>query len=69
MGIQIFNLLKSLTQYIGCDSQVYGLGRNDHYELGLNDTTDRSVPTLIPLNDHIVQIACGEFTSVALTRE
>jgi alpha-tubulin suppressor-like RCC1 family protein len=51
------------------NGQVYGLGRNDHYELGLNDTTDRSIPTLIPLNDHIVQIACGEFTSVALTRD
>jgi len=59
------------TLFLTKDGQVYGLGRNDHKELGLNDKIDRTTPTLITCiqNEFVVQISTGEMLSAVLTKE
>ena len=53
------------------DGKVYSCGRNDDSQLGLNDTTNRLVPTLITAfnNLTITAIACGNFHSLFLTND
>ncbi|KAG8435258.1 hypothetical protein GDO86_013274 [Hymenochirus boettgeri] len=50
---------------------VFGWGRNKFGQLGLNDETDRYVPTLLKSlrSQKIVYICCGEDHTAALTKE
>jgi alpha-tubulin suppressor-like RCC1 family protein len=60
------------TVFLTNEGKVYGCGRNDYGQLGLNDTSDRSVPTLITTNIGsltISAIACGAHHTVFLTND
>lgn len=48
---------------------IYGLGRNDHKELGLYDKVDRTSPTLITSleNEKVIQVSAGEMITAVLT--
>ncbi|KAM4704547.1 putative E3 ubiquitin-protein ligase HERC4 isoform 2-T2 [Rhinophrynus dorsalis] len=50
---------------------IFGWGRNKFGQLGLNDETDRFVPTLLKSlrSQKIVHICCGEDHTAALTKE
>ena len=68
------------TVFLTNDGKVYSCGGNNLGQLGLNDTTDRSVPTLITTttvggtptafnNLTISTIACGWFHTIFLTND
>ncbi|NWZ12162.1 HERC4 ligase, partial [Agelaius phoeniceus] len=50
---------------------IFGWGRNKFGQLGLNDDTDRYVPTLLKSlrSQKVVHICCGEDHTAALTKE
>ncbi|CAK4082477.1 unnamed protein product [Aphanomyces euteiches] len=51
-------------------TEVYAFGRNDYGQLGLNDTLDRRLPTLVDAltNIPLTSLACGQYHSVATTQ-
>lgn len=52
-------------------SQVYGWGNNRYGQVGTGGTGTYPRPTLITslVNAEVVQIACGQFHSLAVTRD
>ena len=49
------------------DGTVYAWGLNDHGQLGVGDTTNRTAPVLIPSLTHVTAIAAGTDASYAVT--
>lgn len=48
-------------------SQLFSWGSNQYYQLGLNDTVSRTVPSPVDINANLIDIAAGEFNAAALT--
>ncbi|RQM23718.1 hypothetical protein B5M09_003914 [Aphanomyces astaci] len=55
----------------GSVADVYSFGRNDYGQLGLNDTLDRRVPTLVDAlsNIPLLALACGQYHSAVATAD
>ena len=58
----------SFTLLAADDGTVYSWGQNQYGQLGLGDTAERLIPTLIPGLSNIVAVAAGEYHSVALDK-
>lgn len=55
------------TAFLTKDGRVYTAGNNNKGQLGLGDTTDRFVPTLIPNLSNCIAVACGDRHTCILT--
>jgi alpha-tubulin suppressor-like RCC1 family protein len=62
MGSNMYSLV------ISNDSTVYSFGYNAG-QLGLGDTDERNVPTLIPSLSNVKQVSCGQIHSLALLND
>lgn len=62
---------KNHTMCMTVDGVVYSWGKNARGELGLGDTTERCVPTIVGTLRHtpVIIIACGQGTSAAYTED
>ena len=58
----------NFTFYLLEDGTVYSCGNNAYGQLGLNDTTNRSTPTLISLNN-VKDISCGSSYTIFLLND
>jgi alpha-tubulin suppressor-like RCC1 family protein len=51
---------------IDSNGHLYGCGNNDHGQLGLGDTTDRTTITLIDNTKIYTDAACSIFASMVI---
>lgn len=49
------------------DGEMYSWGENSNGKLGVGDDVDRLVPTKIPIDFKVRQIACGDFHTAVLS--
>lgn len=56
------------TYFLLENGTVWSVGKNNRGQLGLGDTTDRTVPTLMASISNIDQIAAGDDTGYAVTK-
>ncbi len=57
------------TVALGTAGELWAWGDNDYGQLGVGDTTDRSVPTRVGINQNWASVACGANFTLAVTTD